>query len=754
MFHRLPVAIYCIGIGVGLLGVLGSRMPMLADAEESLGLHLFYIMRGPVKPRPEMVVVALDRESANVLNLPTTPHKWPRIFYARLLEKMAAQQAAVVAFDLIFHEPQQTRNDLAFAEAMRQAGNVVLTQTIDRQTMPLADKSGARSVRVNIEKIMSAVPVLADASVGQAPFPLPKVPVKLNQYWCFRPGSGDVPTLPVVVFHLYARDAVHELIRMLKGMDVALPAFISVAPDKEYNPRDMLKMIRPLRALFDKNADLAPRILELLDNNPPGHISPHTESLIRSLVGLYSQGKSRYLNFYGPPRTIKTISFHRFVNPQASNQHGELLPSLKGRVVFVGQTEGDMFKAGDGFYTSFTEKSGVDISGVEIAATAFANLLENISVYPLKPHVSAVFLLGWGILSAFIGLHFSTTVSAAGLLLLNGAYLTIAHAQFTSNGIWYPLVVPIAVQMPAAFIGGLLWKYRKVNIERQNIREAFGHYLPDDVVDRLVSNIKGMSTGGQVFYGICLFTDAQNYTTVSETLDPNNLTQLMNSYYEAIFKPIKANGGLVLQVIGDSVLALWTASEPRDELKKAACRAAIEITTAVERFNVQAAPNELPTRIGIHAGEILLGNIGAMDHFEYRPVGDIVNTASRLEGLNKYLGTHMLTSREAFFPNNDYMARSVGRFVFKGKTNPVQVHELLPEDKLSAELQATACRLFAAGLDAFWRREWDEADRCFHQVLQIDETDGPSRFYLGLCREYRQQPPGSDWDGSIRLAQK
>jgi adenylate cyclase len=274
------------------------------------------------------------------------------------------------------------------------------------------------------------------------------------------------------------------------------------------------------------------------------------------------------------------------------------------------------------------------------------------------------------------------------------------------------------------------------------------------VVDRLASNIKDLRSSGQNLYSICLFTDAESYTTLSERLDPESLTQLMNAYYEAVFKPIKDNDGLVLQVVGDSVLAIWASPQPKDALRAAACRAAIGITESVRQFNSKAGHHPLPTRIGIHAGEILLGNIGAMDHFEYRPVGDIVNTASRLEGLNKYLGTRMLASEEAFSPDNEYSTRPVGRFVFKGKSIPVRVREIFPNNGMSPELQATACRIFATGLHAFERRSWDEAQRFFKQALQMNEADGPSQFYLKLCREFRQAPPAGDWDGAVHLTQK
>ena len=274
------------------------------------------------------------------------------------------------------------------------------------------------------------------------------------------------------------------------------------------------------------------------------------------------------------------------------------------------------------------------------------------------------------------------------------------------------------------------------------------------MVERLAANTKDLHTGGQMLFSICLFTDAESYTSLSETMDPKSLTDLMNAYYEVIFKPIRNHDGLVLQVVGDSVLAIWTAPQPQEDLKAAACKAAVEIIEALQIFNRQAEPHVLPTRIGIHAGEILLGNIGAMDHFEYRPVGDIVNTASRLEGLNKYLGTRMLVSEEAIGFDDSLPTRSVGRFVFKGKSRPVAVRELLPENGLPKELRDAACRIFTRGLEAFTRRNWEEAEKTFFRVLKIDANDGPSKFYLGLCREFRQVPPDEPWNGAVSLAHK
>jgi adenylate cyclase len=754
MLHRLPVLLFCICIGTGLLGIIGNRLPFLSAAEEKLGLHILYLLRGPQKPPDDVVVVAIDRESARSLDLPAAPHKWPRTLHARLLAQLRAQQAAMVCFDLIFYDVQDPTADRAFAAAIREAGNVILSQTIDRRTLSVNDHSGSPTARVNIEKLVSAIPMLADAAAAQAPFPLPKLPVELSQYWRFRPSSGDIPTLPVVDLHAFAQEAFVTFIQLVQKTDPEGSALLPAAQQGPLSIRQIVAAIAPLFALFKRNPGLASQMLADLEVRPPPDISAQTLRRVKSLTGAYRPGHSRYLNLYGPPRSIKTVSYHKALDPLYAGVSDTARPFWKGKAVFVGQTESDWYKANDGFFTPFTDKTGLDISGVEIAATAFANLLEDKAVYPLEPLPCYALLCGWGILGALIGFHFSTPLSATGLLLLNGIYIGTAYIHFKSSGVWYPLVVPILVQTPVAFIAGLICKYTKANAERRNIRQAFGYYLPDDVVDRLAANIKSLRTGGQVLYGVCLFTDAQSYTTLSETMDPEKLTQVMNAYYGAVFKPIKDNAGIILQVVGDSVLAMWTAPEPRNELKAAACRAAMQITESVQRFNSEADHLPLPTRIGIHAGKILLGNIGAFDHFEYRPVGDIVNTASRLEGLNKFLGTHMLTSEEAFFPDNGYLTRPVGQFVFKGKSRPVQVREILSETDFPQEPHVSTGRIFASGLQWFERGRWDKAEKYFRSVMQIDGNDGPSRFYLKLCRKFRKAPPSGDWDGAVRLEKK
>ena len=248
-----------------------------------------------------------------------------------------------------------------------------------------------------------------------------------------------------------------------------------------------------------------------------------------------------------------------------------------------------------------------------------------------------------------------------------------AHFQFKHHGLWYPLIVPLFFQAPVVFFGAVLWKYFQANRERRNIRTAFGYYLPDDVVNRLAKNMSDIRGGSRVVYGICLFTDAQHYTAFSETMDPEELSSFLNTYYEAIFEPVRKNSGIISDVEGDSMLAIWPTAHPDATARNRACCAALDIVRAVEQFNQPLDDRELPIRIGMHSGYISLGNVGAMDHFEYRPVGDIVNTASRMEGLNKFLSTRILVSAEVLDQLDGFSSRPLGKFILAGKSKPVEV---------------------------------------------------------------------------------
>jgi adenylate cyclase len=427
---------------------------------------------------------------------------------------------------------------------------------------------------------------------------------------------------------------------------------------------------------------------------------------------------------------------------------------VRGKAVFVGLSERMRPEQKDGFYTVFSQPSGIDISGVEIAATAFANLLEDSPVRPLRfgAHLAAILL--WGMILGAVCRFFPTGIAGMSIIGMSVVYLIAAHFQFKDTGSWYPLVFPLFLQAPLAFFVTVLWEYREMNKERQHIRRTFGYFLPDRVVDELAKNMAEIKTSSQMVYGTCLSTDAEQYTMLSETMDPRELTSFMNRYYEAVFEPVKRYGGIVSDVKGDHMLAVWATAHPDAALRNQACLAALEIASAVHRFKESSDTMHLSTRIGLHSGHMSLGTIGAVGHYEYRPVGDIVNTASRIEGLNKYLGTRVLASEEVLEQLDGFLIRELGKFLLAGKSKPIVVFELISRTEESSEHQSNLCGLFTEALNAYRRQSWEEAIEIFREVMTLHGEDGPAAFYVKRCEEYRENPPGERWNDIVYLDKK
>jgi len=656
----------------------------------------------------------------------------------------------------MFDEARAAEDDQAFADIVQKARNVVLFTYLTKETVALTDAGGAPTGAVHIERLVPPTPLLAQAAVALAPFPLPKVPVKVSQYWTFKTGSSDTPTLPVVAFQILACEVFDEFIRLLEKVSPSQAASLPRNREAILTTGGITKLVQALREVFANEPFIAERMLEELHNARAPSVTVRKYKLLKALIKMYQGANTQYLNFYGPPGTITSIPYHVVLNLQEKSPVDPRLLDLQGKTIFVGFAEHTRLDQKDGFYTVFSQASGLDLSGVEIAATAFANLLEDLPVQPLGLREYLATIVLWGMLLGVL-CRLSPTVIAAVLVVgLDGLYLAAAVGRFATIGRWYPLLVPLFFQAPSAFFGAVLWKYFETHQERQNIRKAFGYYLPEKVVEQVSRNVADVKTSNQLVYGICLYTDAEQYTTLAESMHPQDLGSLMNQYYEAVFEPVRRHGGIVSDVVGDAMLAIWATAQPDVALRQQTCLAALDIASVVQRFMQSASRWQIPTRIGLHAGAMLLGNIGALNHYEYRAVGDIVNTASRIEGLNKYLNTRILVSEEALDQVAGLLTRELGTFLFVGKSKPLMIHELLCRLEESTAQQRSLCTLFAEALGAYRRQAWEEAIEKFAAILShdTDKADGPALFYVKLCEQYREHPPVEAWNGVVRLVKK
>ena len=743
-----------LGLG-GLVGVLGIVLSFTQTAkhfEEDVGLDLLFTLRGIVTPPPEAVVISIDRDSSENLNVPDNPDKWPRAVHAKLVDRLTAAGAKAITFDVHFIEAKVPEDDRLFEDALRRAGNVILADAMRSKDIPIASDGSAIGDSTNIVKLTKPYEPFAKAAIGTAPFVLPRIPFKVNQYWTFQQGAGDAPTFPVVTLQEYGRDAFAQLVEMVKQADPASAATLPGDVERERLERGLVGMMRDLRDRFEGDPNLASRVRDVLEQSNVRQSDPQRYRLLKALINVYAGEPTRYVNYYGPPGTVPTIHYDQALkigSPDGPNV------DLKDKVVFVGLSEVLLAERKDSFYTVFSKANGVFIGGVEIAATALLNILDGKAIQPLNvlPHVLLVLL--WGIAVGVVSRLLPITIAAMASLGLGGLYLGLASYQFQSQQSWYPLVVPLLVQMPFGFGTAVLWNYMETDQERKNIRKAFGLYLPNDVVDQLAKDIANLKGTTQVVYGTCLFTDAGDYTTLSERMSPKELSDFLGRYFEALFQPVRNHDGLIVDLKGDSILAIWKSPQDDPALRKKACLAALEMAESVARFNQSVAPYSLPTRIGLHAGEFTIGAVGAVDHFEYRPTGDVVNTASRVEGFNKYVGTQIAVSDEVIRGLDGLVTRALGAFRLKGKGKPLGLHELVSRTESIDQTQREICAMFAEGLAAFRSRSWEQARATFTQCIDFAGKDGPSQFYLTLCDQYLKTPPSEEpWDAVVTLEKK
>jgi len=750
---RLRKAII-VSLFVGILGIIASLSPIGVGLEENIGLDVLFKLRGLRTPPSEVVIVSLDKTSADKLQLPTDPEKWPRSLHANLTENLVQKGAAVVVFDMMFHEPAALEQDNLFAKSIRKAGNVVLCQCLHNETVPLTDKDGRNKGELTIERLIQPIPSLERSALALAPFPLPKVPVKVSQYWTFKTEAGDTPTLPVTVFQIFAFELYDEFIQLLEKVSPSQTEKLLRDKNTIIENRWIEETMLVLRNRFKENPLLGKKMMQEIQDSGILSSDVKKKRILESLVKLYQGPKSRYLNFYGPPDTIEKISYYQLLKFDQGPASKQLKLDLRGKAVFVGLSENIRLVQKDGFYTVFSQPNGLDISGVEIAASAFANLLEDNPIQPLVFPVHHLTIFLWGILLSLLCFFLPPILAAGGVISLSIIYLTTAVAQFKHTGIWYPVVVPLFFQMPAAYFGTMLWKFFETSKERQNIRTALEYYLPEREVNRLSNNVGDIKKNIQTVYGICLFTDAEEYTSKTEDLEPKELARHMNKYFGAVFDPIRRYGGFVSDIKGDSVLSVWATAKPDITQRRKACLAALDILYSVERFKHSSDTLYLPTRIGLHSGFISLGSIGAMNRYEYRPIGDIVNTAARIENLNKYLGTRILVSEEVLHQIDDLITRKLGKFLLAGKAKTITVYELVSRSEESDSLQKNLCKTFTEGLNAYEKQSWEDAIKAFYEVTKTYNEDGPSSFYLHLCEKYRINPPDEMWDGVVVLGTK
>lgn len=387
--------------------------------------------------------------------------------------------------------------------------------------------------------------------------------------------------------------------------------------------------------------------------------------------------------------------------------------------------------------------------GVEIHATALDNLITGdfIRKPPTWAVAAWVFLLCLG--AAFAGSLFQavrhSVVVFAFLLPLPilGGFLTYPL------GYWWPVMVA-EVGVLLVLLGVVFLNLALVGEQKRFIKKAFNHYLSPVVIERILEDPDQLRLGGERRELTIFFSDLAGFTSLSEGLDPQELTHLLNDYLSEMSEFILKAGGTLDKYEGDAIIAFWNAPLSQPDHALAACRAALKCN---QRLLQRASEYEkrlgrvLWARIGINTGPVVVGNMGSRQRFDYTVLGDAANLASRLEGANKVFGTPLMVSEETWRQTRGELSgRKLGRLKVVGRKEAVTVYQPLGEagQGLSPEME-----IFTQGIDLVENRDWQAALHCFQGI----EQDPAANAYVKKLSQLPDKSPDA-WDGVWSLTNK
>ncbi len=395
---------------------------------------------------------------------------------------------------------------------------------------------------------------------------------------------------------------------------------------------------------------------------------------------------------------------------------------------------------------------------VGAVANVFNTIVTGQFISPLGDVWRLPLFLAIGLFTGYILSSRTTIRGSMFTLLFLVAYLLFAYWLFADRRIWIEVVGPTGIILLSDVT--IVWyKFSTAEKKRKFIKSAFEHYMNPAVVDQIAANPDMLELGGKEMVLTAFFSDVAGFTTISEQLTPHQLVELLNEYLTAMTDIVLKYDGLLDKYEGDAIMAVFGAPIHFPDHATKACYAALEMQDRLRemraKWKIEGRP-ELKARIGLNTGAMIVGNMGSLTRFDYTVMGDSVNLASRLEGVNKQYSTDIMISQFTLeLCKPDVVVREVDLIRVKGKTEPVTIYEVLARanDGLPEDVTSVV-EHYSLGLQAYRQRKWETGIGEFRRALEIRPDDGPSLTYLKRCSEYLSAPPPDDWDGVYIMTTK
>jgi adenylate cyclase len=741
---------------------------------DSLDTRFRYRPSNATPPDPGIVIVEIDQQSQEVLG------KWPfsRTHFAEMLDALHDDGAKVVSFDITFDKPDRTADPVRALwvklEERKKRGESI-DPKLESEVRALAaefdaDSQFAKAIDQFGPVVLGNFFLKPDELKGMDPAVLDQYDELIEWYALGRnalhPEAGKQDFLELV--GRYRRDG------DLYAANVAnIPALAN--PDKiERTTIGFFNVSSDPDGVLRRTMLVLPfgRSKDILDWQLFGSLEVQTMRLylgLRSdqITVQYDQtGVVRidfansllikpdatghlFINYHGPRGTYPYYSIADVV------RHKFAPGTFKDKIVLVGASA-------TGIADLRTPPYGeIDYPGVEVHANVIDNMLhQNFLVRGVKQQLlDAVLIILLGVPLGIWMALVSPRWMWFGMALI-GPLVAVDYAAFLRGG-WLNFTIP-ALTLTTNVLLVSLYRSLFEEKEKRRVRSAFGQYLSPEVIRRLLLNprlVEPKKTDITV-----MFSDIRGFTTISEKLDAQDLALFLNQYLSDMTGLVFEHHGTLDKYIGDAVMAFWGAPFEEPGHAGRACNTALKMMVRVremqKKWEAEGKPR-LDIGIGLNTGVASVGNMGSALRYGYTALGDTVNLSSRLEGLNKDYGTHIVVNETTYVAAKDegFVFRELDLIRVKGKLQPVTIYELIghvgeastygtPEE-IRARLDA-----FVHARDLYRKRQWEESQKAFQTVLDKWPDDGPSRTYWKRCQDYLFDEPPTGWDGVFTMTHK
>lgn len=698
---------------------------------------LSFTIRGPVQPGGEVVIVAIDQKSQDLLG------RWPwsRVGTAKLLEKISSYGPRAVGLDIVFSYPEE-RPDLALATRLleKTPANSPLRAELER-TLEEADAD--RQLAKAIHDAGNIVPGYfffmehgqetkdikldneADYKIiRKSRFPSLRLPPDLKRDFEVYTAVGAKPNIklitdaaPMTGFFNMVPDGdgtLRKMVNIIKFQDKYFPS-ISLQTLSHYYGDSQMK------ALFDEAG--------VAGFSVGGKIVPSNE-----------HGQT-VINYYGPDGSFPVVSVADIMQ---GTDPARLEAALKDKVVMVGATAIGIY---DLRSTPFGIQPGVMAHASFIQNVIDGRVLNRAAWFFAFDAFSIIFL---GFLLTFTMRRLKVFGGALLALALALSYLYFQHYMFVNKNTLLDVLYPI-IAIFLVYGGIAFYKYAVESREKRYVTKAFEHYLSPDVIGKILKDPGKLKLGGETRELTAFFSDIKGFSSFSEELSPHDLVELLNEYLTEMTDIVLQNSGTLDKYIGDAIVAFWGAPVEFDDHAKRACRVALLCQKRLTELRVKWAAEGRPAviaRIGLNTGPMLVGNMGSHQRFAYTMMGDEVNLAARLEGINKQYGTYICVAESTQRALGDeFETRELDLIRVVGRKAPVRIFELMEFKGALPPESAPWLSAYNAAYESYRQRRWEEARAGFEEAFRLNGHDAASAALIHRCQAFIVNPPDKDWDG-------